>query len=74
MRHIEKAPLGRVPSGTERRLEALLWPADVAEILGVPVKTLYVWRYTGKGPPAIKIGRHLRYHGNEVRRWLNEQN
>jgi len=48
-----------------------LWtPQDVAEFLGVPVGTLYQWRSRGIGPPAHRVGRHLRYEPDAVRAWL----
>ena len=35
-----------------------LWTVeDVSEYLGVPVKTLYQWRYLGQGPAAKRVGR-----------------
>ena len=47
-----------------------LWNVhDVAAYLGVPVATLYRWRYLGRGPNAYRVGRHLRYHPDEVARW-----
>jgi hypothetical protein len=50
-----------------------LWNVhDVAEFLGVPVTTLHQWRYLGTGPEAFKVGRHLRYDPETVRRWLVE--
>lgn len=45
---------------------------DVSEFLGVPVTTLHQWRYLGTGPEAFKVGRHLRYDPEAVRRWLVE--
>jgi excisionase family DNA binding protein len=51
----------------------LLKPDDLAEYLGVPVKTLYEWRSRGGGPPGIRIGRHLRYRMSDVQTWLNER-
>lgn len=51
----------------------LLTPAEVAACLGVPVSTLYQWRYVGKGPRAIRVGRHLRWRPSELNQWLNEQ-
>jgi DNA-binding transcriptional MerR regulator len=44
----------------------------VAEFLGVPVTTLHRWRYEGIGPHAFRVGRHLRYDPDVVRRWLVE--
>lgn len=50
---------------------ARLWSVhDVAGFLGVPVPTLYKWRYLGTGPAAFRVGRHLRYDPAEVRAWL----
>jgi predicted DNA-binding transcriptional regulator AlpA len=54
-------------------IQRLLGPEEVAAILGVPVATLYHWRYSGRGPRARKIGRHLRWIEAEVRGWLDEQ-
>lgn len=34
-------------------------------LLGVPVKTLYQWRYKGVGPAGVRVGRHLRYRAAE---------
>jgi predicted site-specific integrase-resolvase len=51
-----------------------LWTAkDVAALLGVPVATLYQWRYTGTGPKACRVDKHLRYHPDEVWRWFREE-
>jgi len=50
--------------------ERLLSPDDVAAFLGVPVTTLYQWRYKGIGPRGLRIGRHLRYRQEEVNAWL----
>lgn len=50
--------------------ERLLSPDDVAAFLGVPVRTLYQWRYKGTGPRGLRIGRHLRYRQSEVDTWL----
>jgi hypothetical protein len=50
-----------------------LWNAhDVSAFLGVPVATLHQWRYLGPGPAAFKVGRHLRYDPDAVRRWVAE--
>ncbi|CCK28298.1 hypothetical protein BN159_3919 [Streptomyces davaonensis JCM 4913] len=51
----------------------LATPAEVAAYLGVPVKTLYQWKYRGIGPNVHKVGRHLRYRWPEVDAWLNAQ-
>ena len=51
--------------------ERLLSPEDVADYLGLPVKTLYQWRYKGVGPPGLRIGRHVRYRPEDVEAWLD---
>ncbi|MGJ7442206.1 helix-turn-helix transcriptional regulator [Aquipuribacter sp. MA13-6] len=48
-----------------------LWRiGDGATFLGVPVATLYQWRRLGTGPPAYRLGKHLRYRRLEVEAWL----
>ena len=46
-------------------------PPTIAAELGVPEQTLAQWRYLGKGPAFIKVGRHVRYHPEDVKAWLN---
>ena len=41
--------------------DRLLWPEEVAEVLGVPVGTLANWRYQRRAPAFVKVGRHVRY-------------
>lgn len=51
-----------------------LWTVqDVATYLGVAVQTIYDWRLKGAGPPAFKVGRHLRYRESDVMEWLDKQ-
>ncbi len=52
-------------------IEQLLTPAEVAEILRVPLKTLYQWRHRGEGPLTLKIGRHLRYRPSDVEAFID---
>jgi excisionase family DNA binding protein len=52
--------------------EPLLSPDEVAVFLGIPVKTLYQWRYKGVGPRGLRIGRHVRYRSADVEAWLRE--
>ena len=54
------------PPGCER-----LWSiSEVSDFLGIPVATLHQWRYLGSGPEAFRVGKHLRYDPDVVRRWL----
>jgi predicted DNA-binding transcriptional regulator AlpA len=51
-----------------------LWTIDdVSAFLQVPTATLYQWRHQRVGPPAFKVGRHLRYDPAAVRSWLAAQ-
>jgi predicted DNA-binding transcriptional regulator AlpA len=51
-----------------------LWTAgDVADFLGVPVSTLYRWRYRRTGPRACRVGRYLRYRSADVLAWVEQQ-
>ena len=55
------------------QIKPRLWTVqDVAEYLGVPVRTLYDWRCKGYGPRARKVGKYLRYEAAEVQRWFDE--
>jgi predicted DNA-binding transcriptional regulator AlpA len=58
---------------TPARCERLWTIADVSEFLSVPVQTLYHWRHRGEGPPAIRLGKHLRYDPERVREWVGSQ-
>ena len=53
--------------------ERLMTVQDLSEMLGVPVATLYGWRYRGEGPPGYRIGRYVRYRRTAVEAWLEGQ-
>lgn len=50
--------------------DRLLTTGQVADYLGIPVSTLYQWRYHGTAPRAIKVGKHTRYRRSDVEVWL----
>lgn len=54
-------------------LEPLLSIEELSEYLHEPVKTLYDWRLTGKGPRAVHVGRQLRFFVSDVHAWLTAQ-
>jgi excisionase family DNA binding protein len=58
------APVG----GSNRLLTA----AEVADYLGVPVKTIYA-RWQDWGLTACRVGRHLRFRQRHVEDWLDRQ-
>ena len=54
--------------------DRLLCVDDVASLLlGVPVATLYAWRYRGTGPRGLRVGRHLRYRRSDLDAWIHQQ-
>lgn len=57
----------RAPTPGER-----LWTVtEVSSYLGVPVATLYQWRYLRQGPPSFRVGRHVRYDPAQLAVWLD---
>lgn len=54
-------------------LDPLLSVDELAEYLGVPIRTIYDWRQTGHGPRGIRIGRHLKYAVSDVTAWIDSQ-
>ncbi len=48
----------------------LLSTQNLAAYLQVPIQTIYRWRSCGEGPPGIRVGRHIRYRGDDVEAWL----
>ena len=54
-------------------LEPLLTVQELATYLGVPVATIYGWRYRREGPTGFRIGRHLRFRRSDVEDWITQQ-
>lgn len=42
---------------------------ELADRLGLPVKTLARWASNGTGPPYARMGRHVRYRISDVIDW-----
>ncbi|MFJ9131160.1 helix-turn-helix transcriptional regulator [Streptomyces sp. NPDC102340] len=53
--------------------ERYLTPVDVAELLAVPVETVYQWRRKRTGPKGFRVGRHLRFDPEDIRTWVASQ-
>ncbi|WP_053758492.1 helix-turn-helix transcriptional regulator [Streptomyces sp. AS58] len=51
----------------------LMSAEELADFLGVPLNTVYVWNHRRQGPRAHKVGRYLRYRWPEVEAWLEAQ-
>ena len=45
----------------------------LSNYLGIPVATLYKWRQQEAGPPAVRLGKHIRYRPEVVKDWLKSQ-
>jgi excisionase family DNA binding protein len=46
---------------------------DLARELGVPVKTIYAWRYRGIAPRGATFGRHVRFRRSDVDAWIERR-
>lgn len=53
--------------------EQLMTVQELALYLGVPVATLYQWRYRREGPPGFRVGRHVRYRRTDIQAWIEDQ-
>ncbi|MGH8946589.1 MAG: helix-turn-helix transcriptional regulator [Acidimicrobiia bacterium] len=57
----------------QARRDRLVDVQELAGYLGVPVTTLYQWRYRREGPPGFRVGRHVRYRWRDVETWIERQ-
>lgn len=49
-----------------------LWGVeDLSAFLRVPVHTIRGWRTKNYGPPARRVGKHLRWDPAQVRQWFD---
>ena len=55
------------------RPERLLTSEEVADWLRIKERTLRLWRDSGKGPRAQRVGAMIRYRQSDVQRWLDDQ-
>jgi predicted DNA-binding transcriptional regulator AlpA len=44
---------------------------EVAEHLGIPLRTLAEWRQHDTGPRYMRVGRYVRYRWADVEQWLD---
>ena len=72
----ERTATVKVSRPLKRRLDPIQGPdrlmtmAEVSDLLGIPVSTLYGWRHRGEGPAGYRIGRHVRYRREAVEAWI----
>ena len=55
---------------TQSSLSELLSAEEVSEYLDVPKGTLANWRYLGRGPAFVRLGRHIRYRADDLAGWI----
>jgi excisionase family DNA binding protein len=54
--------------------EPLLTADQVSRLLGIPRSSVYEYARRGEDPlPAVRVGRHVRFHRTALERWLGEQ-
>ncbi len=61
---------------TPQELDTLgnLWTIeDLSSFLQIPAGTIYQWRHRGEGPPALRLGNHLRWQAATVLAWVQSQ-
>jgi excisionase family DNA binding protein len=51
----------------------LLSVEEVADLLQVPARTLYQWRFRGEGPVSMRIGRYVRFDPRDIERWVESR-
>ncbi|MGH2705158.1 MAG: helix-turn-helix domain-containing protein [Actinomycetota bacterium] len=49
----------------------LLSVEEVADMLQVPVQTIYQWRLRRIGPPSMRVGRYVRFDPGDLKRWID---
>jgi excisionase family DNA binding protein len=58
-------------SADDPTTDRLLSTEQLADLLAVPLRTVYDWRYRGVGPRGIRLsGRHVRFRLSDVHAWL----
>ena len=53
--------------------EEIYSTSELAEMLGVPVSTVYRWNTLGTGPRPLRVGKHCRYRARDVDTWLEQR-
>lgn len=51
----------------------LMTAEEAAEYLRVPIRTLYDWRLKKTGPPALRVGKFLRFREVDLEGWISER-
>jgi hypothetical protein len=67
------APVDNVDPGNLGRITRYMTPAQVADMLGVSVRTLCRWHLLRIGPPRCEVGKLRLYRQTSVEGWLASQ-
>ena len=51
----------------------LITTSEFAEIVRAPEETVRYWRFIGKGPRSVKLGRRVLYDRDDVEQWIADQ-
>ena len=70
--HLDAVVFGRIQEGLPMDTKKLLDEKQLAEHLGVAVKTVQCWRQRRKGPRWIKVVGAVRYRHADVDAWLEK--
>jgi excisionase family DNA binding protein len=66
--------LGKSVAGVEKEGERIMREflsiEELAELLGVSIRTVQDWNYKGRGPAITRVGRHVRYTRKAVDEWV----
>jgi excisionase family DNA binding protein len=46
---------------------------QLAEEIGVPIRTVYKWRVIGTAPRGATFGRHVRFRRADVDAWIEQR-
>ncbi len=51
--------------------ERPLTEREVSELLGISTNTLKHWRWVGRGPRYVQLGRKIGYRPGDLRAWID---
>ncbi len=50
-----------------------LSPRQVSQLTGIEAGTLANWRWSGRGPDFVRLGRSIRYPKQDLQHWIEAQ-
>lgn len=65
--------MGHIAKAQETASPRYVTTRQLADILGVSVVSLELWRRQGRGPAYIRLGRAVRYDMADVETWVASQ-